>query len=286
MKSRKLMWVPALTLLTALAIPVRLAAQDNEDRNNNKHHHYKFIDMGTLGGPASSINYPLFGGNLNSRGVTIGWSATSNPTSPTSSPIICGGLDGVVPFITHAFQWNGAVTDLGALPPKDTNCSEPTRINVKGEIVGASENGEVDPLLGFNQARAVLWKDGEIRDLGSLGGYEVAAFGINNRGQIVGSSTNTIPDPYCLFGSAQLHAFLWQDGQMQDLGTLGGNCSNVGAKLHSGDIVLPTTDGREIRLRRVTEPTAEQKSLLDLLGLSFPDRLRFNRQCSVDSATA
>jgi hypothetical protein len=58
------------------------------------------------------------------------------------------------------------------------------------------------------------------------------------------------------------------------------------SKLHSGDIVLPTTDGREIRLRRVTEPTAEQKSLLDLLGVSFPDRLSFNRQCSVDSATA
>jgi transposase len=57
------------------------------------------------------------------------------------------------------------------------------------------------------------------------------------------------------------------------------------SKLHSGDIVLPTTDGREIRLRRVTEPTAEQKSLLDLLGISLPDRLSFNRQCSVDSAT-
>ncbi len=58
------------------------------------------------------------------------------------------------------------------------------------------------------------------------------------------------------------------------------------SKLHSGDIVLPTTDGREIRLRRVTETTAEQKSLLDLLGVSLPDRLSFNRQCSVDSATA
>ena len=58
------------------------------------------------------------------------------------------------------------------------------------------------------------------------------------------------------------------------------------SKLHSGDIVLPTTDGREIRLRRVTEPTTEQKSLLDLLGISFPHRLSFNRQCSVDSAPA
>ena len=47
--------------------------------------------------------------------------------------------------------------------------------------------------------------------------------------------------------------------------------------LQSADIVLPTTDGREIRLRRITEPTAEQKSLLQQLRLSLPDRLEFNR---------
>lgn len=58
------------------------------------------------------------------------------------------------------------------------------------------------------------------------------------------------------------------------------------SKLHSGDIVLPTTDGREIRLRRVTEPTAEQKSLLHQLGINLPDHLNFNRECSVDSAIA
>src|SRR5438445_4478873 len=40
--------------------------------------------------------------------------------------------------------------------------------------------------------------------------------------------------------------------------------------LQSADIVLPTTDGREIRLRRITEPTAEQKTLLQQLGLSLP----------------
>jgi Transposase len=56
--------------------------------------------------------------------------------------------------------------------------------------------------------------------------------------------------------------------------------------LQSADIVLPTTDGREIRLRRVTEPTLEQKSLLHQLGISLPDRLSFNRECSVDSAIA
>jgi transposase len=39
--------------------------------------------------------------------------------------------------------------------------------------------------------------------------------------------------------------------------------------LQSADIVLPTTDGREIRLRRITEPTTEQKSLLRQLGINI-----------------
>jgi transposase len=56
--------------------------------------------------------------------------------------------------------------------------------------------------------------------------------------------------------------------------------------LQSADIVLPTTDGREIRLRRITEPTAEQKSLLRQLGISLPEHLQFHRDCSADSAIA
>src|SRR5438477_2982947 len=56
--------------------------------------------------------------------------------------------------------------------------------------------------------------------------------------------------------------------------------------LQSADIVLPTTDGREIRLRRITEPDAEQKSLLRQLGISLPDHFQLNRKCSADSAIA
>ena len=56
--------------------------------------------------------------------------------------------------------------------------------------------------------------------------------------------------------------------------------------LQSADIVLPTTDGREIRLRRITEPTAEQQCLLRQLGLSLPEpKISFN-ECSADSAIA
>jgi transposase len=56
--------------------------------------------------------------------------------------------------------------------------------------------------------------------------------------------------------------------------------------LQSADIILPTTDGREIRLRRVTRPDPEQKNLLERLGIKLPERLDLNSECSVDSATA
>jgi hypothetical protein len=124
MKSKTLAFT-AITLFAALAIPLRLVAQGNRDHHHN-HHHYKLIDMGTFGGPNSSINWPIKGGSLNRRGVTVGWSATPAPTTPTSNHLICGGLDGEVPFITLAFRWqNGTLTDLGALPGAN-NCSEPT----------------------------------------------------------------------------------------------------------------------------------------------------------------
>jgi len=56
--------------------------------------------------------------------------------------------------------------------------------------------------------------------------------------------------------------------------------------MQSADIVLPTTDGREIRLRRIAERTPEQKALLQQLGLSLPVWFELNRKCSVDSAIA
>lgn len=56
--------------------------------------------------------------------------------------------------------------------------------------------------------------------------------------------------------------------------------------LQSADIVLPTTDGHEIRLRRITEPTAEQKQLLDRLGITLPRHFQSNQKCSADFRVA
>ena len=225
MRSGTLMCFGAMTLFAALANPVRLVAQGNQ--SNDKHHHYKLIDMGTFGGPESFVNETIAGitasNDINRRRMIVGGSTTPATTTATSNFLVCGGLGGALPFVLHAFEGqNGVVTDLGTLPGAG-NCSGANGINANGEIVGNSENGEIDPLTGLNQSRPVRWKDGQIADLGTLGGYEGTASSINNRGQVAGTATNAIPDPFACFGlGTQCRAFLWQDGVMRDLGTLGG----------------------------------------------------------------
>jgi transposase len=58
------------------------------------------------------------------------------------------------------------------------------------------------------------------------------------------------------------------------------------ATLQSADIVLPTTDGREIRLRRVATPTPDQQRLLDQLHITIPAYLEWNAECSADFVTS
>jgi len=230
MKSRTLMWIAPVILFADLTLPTRVAAQSDSTKIQ-KHHHYKLIDMGTLGGANSYVNSQS--SPLNQPGAVVGESQTVVPLPPNTNVFSsCFG-----PNVAHAFEWKkGVRTDLGALDPSDENCSNvanpsPTPpINDHCEIAGYSENGVLDPQTGMTEIRAVLWRNGEITDLGTFGGNESGATGINNRGQIVGVALNTIPDPYSLvdlnLGSTngtQSRAFLWEKGQMRDLGTLGGS---------------------------------------------------------------
>ena len=59
---------------------------------------------------------------------------------------------------------------------------------------------------------AFLYSNGTMQDLGTLGGTEGAAAGINNKGQVVGNSLTT--------GNLASHAFLYSNGKMQDLNSL------------------------------------------------------------------
>jgi probable HAF family extracellular repeat protein len=233
MKSHTWVCMTAVSLFAVLLMPTGMAAQDSPSQGvKHRHQQYTLIDVGTLGGPASYINNPFALGapnQINSRGTTVGAAATPIPSPQNSNTSICEGIDGNTPFVFHAFMWqDGVVTDLGSLPGPD-NCSVATSVNEDGEIAGYSENGATDPLTGIREIRAVRWKDGRIKDLGTFGGNQSLVSNINNRGQIFGEAMNTVLDPYSLYYNllgfstgTQTRAFLWQDGQKQDLGTLGG----------------------------------------------------------------
>ena len=219
MKSRTWMWMTVASLFAALAITVGMAAQDNPSQDHKpRRHQYRLIDIGTLGGPASYVSYGGVGTTfLNNSGTVAGYGDTPlpDPYAPACWDTDC--------FLAHGFRWqDGDVTDLGSLP--GVNNSAIGGINERGWIVGASQNGVMDPITGSQtEVRAVLWKDGHIINLGTLGGYESMAIAINNRGQVAGVASNSVPDTLCFFGwGTQCRTFLWDNGVMTDLGTLGG----------------------------------------------------------------
>jgi probable HAF family extracellular repeat protein len=208
MNSRILTGMIPVMLFTVLALPEQLVAQSTR---------YKLIDLGTFGGPSAFVNGPL-ALSLSANGTYAGQAETSIPDRYAPN---CQNSDCLV---QHAQRWhNGIVTDLGTLP--GVLSSGATWISTNGAIVGVSQNGLIDPLLGIPEIRAVLWTNkGEIIDLGTLdGGHQSFAAAVNDRGQVAGWATNTIPDKDSMAGLGyQTRGFLWQNGVRQDLGTLGG----------------------------------------------------------------
>jgi probable HAF family extracellular repeat protein len=163
--------------------------------------HYRLIDLGTFGGPNSAENpeFPY----INNRGTVVGFADTATPDDTGHG------------FTHHAFRWRkGAMTDLGTLGGPN---SFAVVVNDQDVAVGTADNRA-------GEGVAVKWtRTGRIVPLGSLGGRFGLAADINERGQVVGVSANTTPDPGSWFGwPTQTRPFIWENGVMRDLGTLGG----------------------------------------------------------------
>jgi probable HAF family extracellular repeat protein len=101
------------------------------------------------------------------------------------------------------------VTELS--PPAGFTWVMPTAINELGEIAGHMFKEDA------GGSHAFLFSGGVMKDLGTLGGSESYAFGLNNRGQVVGWSY--------LPGDQVGHAFLYDGATMQDLGSIIGENS-------------------------------------------------------------
>jgi probable HAF family extracellular repeat protein len=202
-------------------------------QTQTKYQQYKLYDLGTLGGP-DSVNQ-FFVISLTDKGVIGGaQTAAADPFNPNCHGQFLYDMIQTGCYVMHAFLWNhGILTDLGALPGNDgNNSSVGGAINNHGLIAGLAENGSVDPDTGYPEAHAVVWDKGKIRDLGTLGGTQSAAWDVNDLGQVVGGALNATEDPlsagfglgYGMIwtGTTQMRAFVWQNGVMRDLGTLGG----------------------------------------------------------------
>jgi probable HAF family extracellular repeat protein len=235
MKSRTCLSAIALALFGVLVTTLPAAAQELPQQNNKKHHQYRLVDFGTLGGPNSYLPGGFWEGfatqSLSAAGTFAGEADTAIPDTFD----VCFNENCMV---GHAVQWRGGrLTDLGTLPGTGDLSSAPTWISTNGLIAGLSENGEIDPMVpGFPILHAVLWKHGKITDLGALeGGYESIAQAVNSRGEVVGFADNNVPDDYSIVGlPTQTRAFRWQNGAIQDVGTLPGGTDAVALMVNEG----------------------------------------------------
>lgn len=117
-----------------------------------------------------------------------------------------------------------AITEIGPLP--GYSHSGATAINASGQIAGTAFNGG-ETGWGPDTARGFIYRNGQMTDLGSLGGKLTIVTGMNNAGEIVGFATTA---------RAQ-RAFLWTNGKLQDLGDLGGGHSQAYRINNKGQIV-------------------------------------------------
>ena len=165
----------------------------------------------------------------------------------TTAMVVLAGLGGPVRLAAqdqpqpHKKQIYYVVKDLGTLG------------GTQGVAEGISDRGWVvgdANLAGDQSVHATLWRDGVVTDLGTLGGINSQEQWPvkDNRGLIVGAAETSNMDPFnedfCGFDANSgvpptgliCVGFLWQEGVMSALPTLGGNNAQAWAVNNLGQV--------------------------------------------------
>ncbi len=151
-------------------------------------------------------------------------------------------------FSDAVAQTSYKITDLGTNNSKD-NFSMAMGLNNQGwaeNMDGFVNPPENNLFTTVSRGRAVINIDGRNIDLGTLGNPDGNSWinwgGINDRGEAVGMSETADLDPngedVCGFGTGlTCLPFLWRDGHMSALPTVGGNNGQASAINNRGEVV-------------------------------------------------
>jgi uncharacterized membrane protein len=146
----------------------------------------------------------------------------------------------------HDKHHHYSLIDLGTLGGpaayKSVNAPGYQILNNAGVISASADTGIPDPNAPncYNPdcfvTHATRWQDGVLTDLGALTGVNSSAAGaINAHGWSAGQSQNGAIDPPT--GFPEVRAVLWEDDQVIDLGTFGGNWSLAATLNDKGQVV-------------------------------------------------
>ena len=226
------------------------------------------IDLGTLGGPNSWMNW----GGINDRGQVVGIAETSVP-DPDGEDVCTFGTH----LTCRPFLWQDG--HMSALPTLGGNNGQASHINNRGQIAGTADTADTDPgCPPFHVSLPALWEDGKVQPLPTVGGDpDGFAFDINSQGQAAGFSgtctnalhavswTNGTASPLPDIGGGAIaegindrgqivgiigsadgtteFGALWQNGELTNLGTLPGDFAAIATGINNrGQVVGSTLD--------------------------------------------
>ena len=179
MKSRLLLTILSLSLLTLVAMPVRFVAQERQSQQAEHPLRYTVTDLGPVDNPFSQATF-------------------------VNDPGLVTGLDTAPDGSQHAVLWyEGLFEDIGT-PGLGGPNSGAGGVNEFGQVIGGAETSSVDPhnenFCGYGtglQCLAFLWQNGVMTALPTLGGTNAGWGGINNRGEVAGYAEEDKVDPDC-----------------------------------------------------------------------------------------